>query len=79
MRSHTRVAVALLISCFSVGVAGAENRTFIIPNNPDGYGVDRCLANGEPCGASVASAFFVDDDNTVVRLFARTNAREANH
>ena len=57
MRRHTRVAVALLISCLSVRVAGAENRTFIIPNNPDGYGVDRCLANGEQCGASVATAY----------------------
>ena len=68
MRSHTRVAVALLISCFSVGVAGAENRTFIIPNNPDGYGVDRCLANGEPCGASVASAYCQSQS------FARANS-----
>ena len=57
MRSHTRVAVALLISCLCMRVAGAENRTFIIPNNPDGYGVDRCLANSEPCGSSVATAY----------------------
>lgn len=51
-------AAALLVACCCGGMAAAaENRTFIIPNNPDGYGVDRCLANGDPCGASVAAAY----------------------
>ena len=27
------------------------------PNNADGYGVDRCLANGERCGTVVATAY----------------------
>src|ERR1041385_7623969 len=47
------MAVALLLAA----PAAAENHTFIIANNPDGYGIDRCLANGEPCGATVASAY----------------------
>src|SRR5437588_2984579 len=51
------LGVALLISGLCAGTAAAENRTFIIPNNPDGYGVDRCLANGEKCGASAAAAY----------------------
>jgi hypothetical protein len=37
--------------------AAAENRIFIIANNADGYGIDRCLANGERCGTSVATAY----------------------
>ena len=37
--------------------AQAEKRTFIIANNADGYGVDRCLASGAICGAAVASAY----------------------
>ena len=37
--------------------ARAEKRTFIIPSNADGYGVDRCLANGERCGMTVATAY----------------------
>ena len=37
--------------------AGAENRIFIIANNADGYGIDRCLANGERCGTPVATAY----------------------
>ncbi len=37
--------------------ASAEKRTFIIANSPDGYGVDRCLARGAPCGAAAAEAY----------------------
>jgi hypothetical protein len=47
------VAGTLLLSA----PAAAENRTFIIANNADGYGIDRCLANGEPCGGTVATAY----------------------
>jgi hypothetical protein len=37
--------------------AHAERRLFIIANNADGYGVDRCLATGASCGAPVATAY----------------------
>jgi hypothetical protein len=37
--------------------AQAENRIFIIANNPDGYGVDRCLSTGATCGVAVATAY----------------------
>ena len=37
--------------------AHAEKRTFIIANNADGYGVDRCLATGASCGMPVATAY----------------------
>jgi hypothetical protein len=37
--------------------AQAESRMFIIANNADGYGVDRCLATGASCGAAVAAAY----------------------
>ncbi len=42
--------------CGSV-TAQAEKRVFIIANNSDGYGVDRCLATGASCGAAVATAY----------------------
>lgn len=35
----------------------AERRMFIIPNDADGYGVDRCLANGEICGRAAANSY----------------------
>jgi hypothetical protein len=37
--------------------AQAEKRIFIIANNSDGYGVDRCLANGSACGTAAATAY----------------------
>jgi hypothetical protein len=30
--------------------ANAERRMFIVANDADGYGIDRCLAFGEKCG-----------------------------
>jgi hypothetical protein len=48
-------ALALAAACASP--AAAETRVFIIANNASGYGVDRCLAGGEPCGTTVATAY----------------------
>jgi hypothetical protein len=57
MGKFRTVGVALVVGCLTAGAALAENRTFIIPNNPDGYGLDRCLANGERCGVAVATSY----------------------
>ena len=51
----TILAVATVLGGMSV--AQAEKRIFIIPNNADGYGVDRCLASGAGCGNAVATAY----------------------
>src|SRR5262249_32757385 len=49
---------ALVLAAAVFGTAAqAEKRTFIIANNSDGYGVDRCLATGATCGAAVATAY----------------------
>jgi uncharacterized DUF497 family protein len=37
--------------------AFADQQTFIITSNADGYGVDRCLATGATCGTTVATAY----------------------
>ncbi len=37
--------------------ARAEKRIFIIANNADGYGVDRCLADSSSCGTAAATAY----------------------
>jgi len=56
MRSVIAAAVvAALVFC--AGAAQAEKRVFIIANNADGYGVDRCLASGEHCGSAVANSY----------------------
>jgi hypothetical protein len=49
-------ALAIAGTVFSTA-AQAEKRIFIIANNSDGYGVDRCLATGARCGVAVATAY----------------------
>ena len=49
------LAAPLLLA--GMTLAGAEKRIFIIANSPDNYGVDRCLSNGQPCGAAAAAAY----------------------
>jgi hypothetical protein len=55
--------------------AQAEKRTFIIANNADGYGVDRCLATGANCGIPVATAYCRSRDFERAASFHRV-ARE---
>jgi hypothetical protein len=43
--------------CFSSDIARAEQHMFLVANDSDGYGVDRCLASGEKCGAAAANAY----------------------
>src|SRR5262249_46028308 len=52
--------VASVVACCALLLAGpalAERRTFVIANNADGYGVDRCLATGAGCGLTIATAY----------------------
>jgi hypothetical protein len=41
----------------AASVAFADSRVFIIENQPDGYGVDQCLARGDKCGAHAARSY----------------------
>jgi len=43
--------------CLAPGIARAEQHTFLVANDADGYGIDRCLASGEKCGAAAANAY----------------------
>lgn len=54
-----RPGLPVLALAFLLGLAPAqaEKRIFIIANNADGYGLDRCLATGESCGTAAATAF----------------------
>ncbi len=69
-------AATLAAGLLLAGAATAENRTFIIPNNPDGYGVDRCLANGERCGAVVATTYCQSQAFAQARSFRRVDRDE---
>jgi hypothetical protein len=54
---RTVFAALVIASAVFSTAAQAEKRTFIIANNSDGYGVDRCLASGATCGVAVATAY----------------------
>ncbi|NVO14813.1 MAG: hypothetical protein HXX10_12325 [Rhodoplanes sp.] len=61
MRSlFTVTVVASLLAGLSA--AQAEKRIFILNNNPDAYGIDRCLASGERCGNAMATALCKQHD-----------------
>ena|SRR2546423_14909684 len=56
--------------------AQAEKRIFIIANNPDGYGVDRCLATGDSCGVAIATAYCKSRDFSHAASFRRVDREE---
>jgi len=52
------LAALTLAAALHVNVsAQAEKHTFIIASYADGYGIDRCLATGDACGAAAATAY----------------------
>ena len=68
-------ALCLAAALFST-VAQAEKRTFIIANNADGYGVDRCLATGANCGMTVATAYCKSRDYARAASFHKVDRDE---
>src|SRR5947207_14235004 len=56
--------------------ARAETRIFIVANNADGYGVDRCLATGARCGAVAATAYCRAREFAEARSFRRVERGE---
>jgi len=57
MRSLLAMLVLVIVAITGVTTGHAEKRIFIIANNADAYGVDRCLASGAACGAAAAAAY----------------------
>jgi hypothetical protein len=51
------LATVVLATLLGATAAQAEKRIFIVANNADGYGVDRCLASGAKCGTAAATAY----------------------
>jgi hypothetical protein len=50
-------AIAVAAVLLGTAAAQAEKRMFIISNDADGYGVDRCLTSDAQCGATVANSY----------------------
>ena len=69
-------ALTLAFAMNAILPAHAEHRIFIVANNPDGYGVDRCLATGASCGVAVAAAYCRSRDFSTAASFRKVDRRE---
>ena len=67
------IAFAMLLGATA---AQAEKRIFIVANNADGYGVDRCLASGEKCGTAAAAAYCKSRDFAQATSFRQIDKDE---
>jgi hypothetical protein len=73
---RTVFAVLVIAGAVFSTAAQAEKRVFIIANNSDGYGVDRCLATGAKCGVAVATAYCRARDFAQVASFRKIDHDE---
>ena len=73
-----KLAECLLIVAFAgaASTALADQRVFIVANQPDSYGIDQCLANGDRCGASAARAYCQSHDFKSASAYHRVDPEE---
>jgi len=71
-------AALIVISTLLCGAAAAEGewRVFLVANNADGYGVDRCLASGASCGAPAAAAYCQSRDFSRAASYRKVDRAE---
>lgn len=67
------LAAALVMTASS---ALADRRVFIVANQPDGYGIDQCLAKGERCGAPAARAYCQSQEFKTASAYRRLDPDE---
>src|SRR5262245_41847805 len=70
-----RIALALAALVLAASTAQAERRVFIIANS-DGYGVNRCLATGQPCGTAAATSYCKSRDFAQAVSFRKVDKDE---
>ncbi len=70
------LALCALVLSLAASPVHAERRIFIIANNADGYGVDRCLASGEACGKAAAAALCKARSFAQARSFRKVDREE---
>jgi hypothetical protein len=73
---YVLVAMTFAAALYFNASAQAEKRIFIVANNPDGYGIDRCLATGAACGAAVATAYCRARDFGLATSYRRVDRGE---
>lgn len=73
---YVLAAITMAAALYGNVSAQAEKRIFIIANNPDGYGVDRCLSTGASCGVAVATAYCRSREFTQASSFRKVDRDE---
>jgi hypothetical protein len=68
--------VALCAALFVSVAAQAEKRMFVIANDADDYGVDRCLISGSGCGTTVANGYCHSHEYTQAVSFRKVERDE---
>jgi len=71
-----RFLVALFAVACLTGTASAEWRMFIVANDSDDYGIDRCLARHERCGELAATAYCKSHDYAKASSFRKVDRDE---
>ena len=75
MRTVLVAFVAIL--CLGAATASAaERKMFIIANDADSYGIDRCLASGAKCGAAAANAYCKSHEFSQAASFSKVDRDE---
>ena len=74
MRFASALSACVFLSLTSA--AFADSRVFVVANQPDGYGIDLCLARGESCGMPAARAYCQSRDFAQATHFRRIEADE---
>jgi hypothetical protein len=72
-------SISALLACVSLlsgTAARADSRVFIIANQPDGYGVDQCLARSEKCGAHAAQSYCQSRNFALASSYRRVDPDE---
>jgi len=72
---RTLLAILTALLCLA-GAARADWRMFIIANDADDYGIDRCLANHEKCGVLAANAYCKSHDYAQADSFRKVGREE---
>jgi hypothetical protein len=74
-----RTALLGLVAVLCLGAAGsqaAERKMFIIANDADSYGIDRCLASGDRCGTAAANSYCKSHDFSQAASFSKVDRDE---
>jgi len=76
---RTVFAALVIAGAVFSSAAHAEKRIFVIANNADDYGVDRCLSSGARCGVAVATAYCQSHDYLQAASFHKVDHDEVTH